>query len=114
MRASKQTARFIGQIVAVLWGIVLPRTPALSRETDPDGSGTCGGLDIRQVINVAASRERVFEFWSDYDNFPRFMSRVRHVRALDERRSHWIASSPTNVPIEWTSELGPVHTMASV
>ena len=54
---------------------------------------------------MAASQEKVFEFWSDYENFPRFMARIRQVRALEGRRSHWIASSPTNAPIEWTSEL---------
>jgi len=105
MRHSRQ-ARLAGQIVSVLIGALLPFSAALSRQAaDPDGSGACGGLDIRQVITVAAPLEKVFEFWSDYDNFPRFMSRVRQVRALEGRRSHWIASTPANVPIEWISEL---------
>ena len=105
MRCRKHV-RLVGQIISVIMGTVLPLSAALSRQAaGPDGSDACGGIDIRKVIDVAASQEKVFEFWSDYENFPRFMSRVRHVRALEGGRSHWLASSPTNAPIEWTSEL---------
>lgn len=59
----------------------------------------------RKTIRVAVSPEKAFAFWEDYENFPRFMSRVREVRALDGRRSRWIASGPGNIAVEWTSEI---------
>jgi uncharacterized membrane protein len=37
-------------------------------------------VTIHKIINVAAPVEEVFAFWSDYQNFPRFMSNVRDVK----------------------------------
>ena len=45
--------------------------------------------------------EQVYEFWSNYENFPLFMSHVREVEDLGEGRSHWSVSGPGGVPIEW-------------
>ncbi|HEY3246485.1 MAG TPA: SRPBCC family protein [Phycisphaerae bacterium] len=69
--------------------------------------GVNGGrraIDIQKTINVAAPVERVFEFWSSYDNFPRFMAHVREVRSFDGR-SHWTVSGPAGIPIEFDTVL---------
>ena len=71
----------------------------------PGTASPCVGIDIRKAIHVAASREKVFGFWADYANFPRFMSRIREVRALEGRRSRWIAGGPSEAPMEWVSEI---------
>jgi len=68
------------------------------------GIGEPRGLEVQKTICVDAPVEQVFAFWSDYQNFPRFMSRVREVRVKDGR-SHWVVSGPAGVPVEWTSEL---------
>lgn len=68
------------------------------------GVGAPRGLDVQKTICVNAPVEQVFAFWSDYENFPRFMSRVREVY-VDEDRSRWVVSGPAGVPVEWTSEL---------
>jgi uncharacterized membrane protein len=62
------------------------------------------GIEVHKTICVHAPLEQVFAFWSDYQNFPRFMSNVREVR-MSEERSHWVVSGPAGVPVEWTSEL---------
>ena len=38
-------------------------------------------IDFHKIINVAAPVENVFSFWSNYKNFPRFMTNVRDVAA---------------------------------
>jgi uncharacterized membrane protein len=43
----------------------------------------------------------VFEFWSNYENFPLFMSNVRSVEKTTDNRSHWVISGPAGSPIEW-------------
>ena len=68
------------------------------------GVGEPRGLEVQKTICVGAPVDRVFAFWSDYQNFPRFMSRVREVR-VNEERSRWVVSGPAGVPVEWTSEL---------
>jgi Polyketide cyclase / dehydrase and lipid transport len=43
------------------------------------GAGT-RAVDLNRSITIKAPVERVFAFWKDYQNFPRFMSHVREVR----------------------------------
>jgi uncharacterized membrane protein len=62
------------------------------------------GIVVQKTINVAAPVEDVFAFWTDYQNFPRFMHNVREVQVLEDR-SHWVVTGPAGVPVEWDSEL---------
>lgn len=62
-------------------------------------------VDIQKTLLVAAPVERVYEFWSDYENFPLFMSNVREVRDLGGGWSHWVVSGPGGLPIEWDAML---------
>jgi len=63
------------------------------------------GITVQKTIHVAAPVERVFEFWTDYQNFPRFMHNVRDVRPLADNRSAWVVAGPAGVPVQWTAEL---------
>jgi uncharacterized membrane protein len=63
------------------------------------------GISVQKTIYVAAAIERVFDFWTDYQNFPRFMHHVRDVRQLPDNRSHWVVAGPAGVPVQWTAEV---------
>ena len=63
------------------------------------------GITVQKIIHVAAPVERVFDFWTDYQNFPRFMHNVRDVRQLAENRSAWVVAGPAGVPVQWTAEV---------
>ena len=63
------------------------------------------GITVQKTIHVAAPVERVFHFWTDYQNFPRFMHNVRDVRQIAENRSHWVVAGPAGVPVQWTAEV---------
>jgi uncharacterized membrane protein len=66
--------------------------------------GAGGGrraVDIQKTINVAAPVEEVYRFWTDFENFPRFMANVREVRRTGEGTSHWVVEGPAGVPVEW-------------
>jgi uncharacterized membrane protein len=58
-------------------------------------------VDFHKTIVIDAPLERVFELWSDYENFPRFMSNVREVSERGRGRSHWVVGGPLGVPVEW-------------
>jgi|SRR5882724_3853185 len=62
------------------------------------------GIEVQKTICVNAPVEQVYGFWSDYQNFPRFMSRVREVR-VDGDRSHWVVEGPAGVAVEWDAEV---------
>jgi uncharacterized membrane protein len=60
-----------------------------------------GETEVERSITIEAPVERVYEFWSNVENFPRFMSHVCQVRRLDADRSRWIVAGPGGVPVEW-------------
>jgi uncharacterized membrane protein len=62
-------------------------------------------VDIQKTIYIDAPVEQVYGFWSNYENFPLFMSHVREVADLGDGRSHWKVSGPGGVPIEWNARL---------
>jgi uncharacterized membrane protein len=66
------------------------------------------GIDIRKTIHIAAPVEKVYEFWANYENFPRFMRHLKEVRETGPGRSHWIASGPGGVAVEWDAEITEV------
>ena len=64
---------------------------------------TRGGdsVEVVRTMTIEAPVERVYEFWNDFENFPRFMSHVREVRRMGGDRTHWVVAGPGGAPIEW-------------
>lgn len=62
-------------------------------------------VDIQKTLYIGAPLDRVYAFWSNYENFPLFMSHVREVKDLGGGRSHWSVSGPGGLPIEWNAVL---------
>jgi uncharacterized membrane protein len=62
-------------------------------------------VDVQKTVLIDAPVDRVYEFWTDYENFPLFLSNVREVRDLGGGRSHWSVRGPGGVPIEWDAVL---------
>ena len=60
-------------------------------------------IDIQKTLHIEAPVERVYAFWTNYENFPLFMSNVRTVADLGGGRSHWVVSGPAGVPVEWNA-----------
>jgi uncharacterized membrane protein len=65
------------------------------------GAGERGAITVQKTIDVTAPVDEVFDLWSRYENFPRFMSHVREVRRLSDDRSQWVVSGPAGVPVTW-------------
>lgn len=63
-------------------------------------------VDIEKTITINARVEEVYTFWSLYENFPRFMSRVLDVRSsADPQRSHWKVVGPAGMPVQFDAEI---------
>jgi uncharacterized membrane protein len=58
-------------------------------------------IDLQKTIQVAAPREMVYDLWTDYESFPRFMSHVEEVREFDDGRTHWVVRGPAGTRFEW-------------
>jgi uncharacterized membrane protein len=59
------------------------------------------GIDVHKTITVDAPADEVFYFWSNYENFPRFMSHVTQVHRSEDGRAHWTIAGPAGVPVEF-------------
>jgi uncharacterized membrane protein len=62
-------------------------------------------IDFDKSIHINAAPEEVYDFWTNYENFPRFMSHVVEVRDLGRRRSHWVVRGPGGSEFSWNSVL---------
>jgi uncharacterized membrane protein len=78
----------VGAITAGLW---------LARRAVSTGDG----IEVVRTITVEAPVERVWEFWNDFENFPRFLSHVREVKRTGPDRTHWVVAGPGGAPVEW-------------
>jgi uncharacterized membrane protein len=58
---------------------------------------------IEKSINIDVPAEDVYRFWSEFENFPRFMSHLREVRRTGDRLSHWVAAGPAGSSLEWNA-----------
>jgi len=68
------------------------------------GIGDCSVM-AHKTININAPVERVYEFFTKCQNFPRFMTNVREVRQTGTGRSHWTVAGPMGLPIKWTAQI---------
>jgi len=112
--------RFAGAVLA-LYGLFRRGTVGALLKTVGTGialrAGTRGRLagftpldrrravDIQKTLYIDAPVDQVYAFWSNYENFPLFMSHVREVEDLGGGRSHWKVSGPGGLPIEWNAHL---------
>jgi uncharacterized membrane protein len=65
-------------------------------------TGICAGrrsIDFHKTITVNAPIDEVYEFWSQQENFPRFMAHVREVTVREDGSAHWVVAGPAGVPI---------------
>lgn len=61
-------------------------------------------------IEVEASLQDVFQYWSNFENFPNFMQNVEEVRMTGQDTSHWRVKGPLGKSVEFdakTTEMNP-------
>lgn len=63
------------------------------------------GIKVIERVTVNCPAEKLFTFWRNLENLPRFMSHLESVRVVDEKRSHWVAKAPAGRTIEWDAEI---------
>jgi len=57
-----------------------------------------------KVIEIDAPIERVFDMFSDFENFPRWMTNIKDVHYTGRRFSRWTARAPLGTSVEWEAE----------
>ncbi len=61
-------------------------------------------ITIDKTINVDAPPDVVYALWSNFENFPQFMTNVLEVKNIDDNLSHWKVAGPAGIAVEWDAE----------
>jgi uncharacterized membrane protein len=68
--------------------------------TDPEA------ITITERFVVNSPRDKVFSFWRELENLPKFMKHLDSVESIDDKVSHWKANIPGEiVKVSWNAEI---------
>lgn len=68
--------------------------------TDPQA------INITEDFVVAAPRDKVYAFWRELSNLPKFMKHLKSVYEISGTESHWVANTPGNlIELDWNAEI---------
>ncbi len=81
-------------------GLVYRGVTAQKEATDTNQT-----IKVEKTVTINSSPEELYRFWHDFENLPRFMKHLKHVKVYDEKRSHWIANAPLGNSVEWDAEI---------
>lgn len=62
------------------------------------------GIRVDRSITIGRAPSEVFRFWRSLENLPRFMTHLKSVTRIDDKRSHWVAKAPIG-RIDWEAEI---------
>lgn len=63
------------------------------------------GVRVEKSVTVNSSPELLYRFWRNFENLPRFMSHLKSVKVIDNKRSHWKTKGPAGTDVEWDAEV---------
>jgi len=61
------------------------------------------GTVVKEIV-VNAPVEKVFAYWKNFENFPRFMNNIESVQITGNNTSHWKSKGPLGTHVEWDAE----------
>jgi len=63
------------------------------------------GIRVDKSIVIEAPREKLYTFWRNLENLPRFLRHLRSVTKVNDRVSHWVAEAPGHTTAQWDAEI---------
>jgi uncharacterized membrane protein len=71
----------------------------------PKGVTKDPSVRVRTSTTVRRSPDELYAFWHDFANLPRFMAHLEAVEPMPDGRSHWRATGPAGMTVEWDAEV---------
>ena len=67
-------------------------------------------IRIEQEVTINRPVSQVFRYWSNFENFPRFMDHLKEVKVHQNGTSHWVAKAPLGTTVEWDATVSEFRT----
>ena len=80
-------------------------TALLTSLGDKIRDGVLGGKAVTKSITIGRPASELYGYWRRLENLPSFMRHLESVHELDGRRSHWVATAPLGMKVEWDAEI---------
>jgi uncharacterized membrane protein len=62
-------------------------------------------IRIRKGLTINAPVDQVYNLWSNFENFPKFMANIESIKDLGNGRSHWVVKGPAGSRIEFDAQM---------
>lgn len=62
-------------------------------------------IQLRKSIQIYAPVDEVYQLWSKFENFSRFMANIDSIEDLGDGRSHWVVKGPAGSKVEFDARL---------
>lgn len=63
------------------------------------------GIRVEKSVTINAEPGKIYTFWRNFENLPRFMHNLESVEVHDDKRSRWVAKGPAGKSVEWEAEI---------
>jgi uncharacterized membrane protein len=63
------------------------------------------GVHVEHSVIIQREAEELYDAWRHFKGLPDFMSHLKSVEEIDDRRSRWTAKGPLGVSISWEAEI---------
>ena len=63
------------------------------------------GVHVEHSVIVQREAEELYDAWRHFKGLPDFMSHLKSVEEIDDRRSRWTAEGPLGVSVTWDAEI---------
>jgi len=84
---------------------LIARAAANRRLGELVGARGSRGIEFTKTLHLDVPVQRLYAFWSDFENFPRFMRHVRSVRRNPDGTWHWEVTGPLGARVQWDARV---------
>ncbi|MEO8432958.1 MAG: SRPBCC family protein [Acidobacteriota bacterium] len=60
---------------------------------------------VEESVTVHRPAAELYRFWRNLENLPRVFEHLISVGETDAKHSHWVATAPADVPVEWDAQI---------
>lgn len=67
--------------------------------------GGSRGIHVEESVTINRPLSELYRFWRDFENLPKFMEHLESVSVREEGISHWVATGPAGIRVEWDARI---------